>query len=431
MNHRVPRPRLDWGAPTAPLVVAALVAPLAAVLQSKAMAPVALVALAACVLLARRAQGAWPWPRGGALWAGLALGAWGTASALWALEPTRTLTSGLALFGLVLLTGAAAHAAAADTPENRRQLGRALVAGLIIGLGAAVLDHATDSGLRAAVRGLRTIPPELAFGLKPAVSVMALLLPLLAGANLPPRVRVAMLALGGGIVLWLPGDTARIAMLAGLLVVALASLESWRRPALRAVPAILGAAMALTVMATPLALPAALAWATPMVERLPPSAIHRLVIWDFGLEAAARKPLQGWGMEAARALPGGRDHPEPERLARLGVHSPELQVWFAAPHLELLPLHPHNGPLQIRLELGWVGSLLAAAALLLLGLAAGRLAAAVAACGVLASAFVTFLASFGVWQSWWLCSMALAAAFAAALLPPHRSEPCIGTTQAL
>ncbi|MXP61926.1 O-antigen ligase domain-containing protein [Roseomonas sp. M0104] len=430
MTHRLPRAPLAWGAPTTPLAIAALLAPLAAVLQSRAMAPVALVALMATVLLARRRQGSWPWPRGAALWAGLALGAWGALSGLWALEPSRALTSGLSLAGLVLLTGAAVRAVGADHPGNRHRLGRALLAGLALGLVAAALDHATNSGLRAAVRGLRAIPPELAFGLKPAVSVLALLLPLLAGTLLPARLRVAFLVLGAAVVLWLPGDTAAIALLAGLAVLALASLEGWRhRP--RILPAALGAAMAVTMLATPLVLPAVLAHLAPVVERLPPSAIHRLVIWDFGLDAAAQKPLRGWGMEAARALPGGREHPEPERLARLGVHRPDLQVWFSAPHLELMPLHPHNGPLQIRLELGWVGSLLAAAALWLLALSARGLAAAAAACGTIASAFVTFLASFGVWQSWWLCSMALAAAFAAGLLPPDRSDGRVDTTLAL
>ncbi|HWX51380.1 MAG TPA: O-antigen ligase family protein [Roseomonas sp.] len=427
MNHGVSRPGLDWGAPTTPLAAAALLAPLAAVLQSKAMAPVALIALLACVLLARRAQGAWPWPRGGALWTGLALGAWGTLSAFWALEPGRALTAGLALLGLVLLTGAAGHAVAADSPTNRARLGPAVLAGLIIGLAAAAFDHATGSALRAAVRGLREIPPELAFGLKPAASVMALLLPLLAGTSFPLRLRVLLLVLGGALLLWLPGDTARIAMLVGLGTAALAALEIWRRPPLRIVPALLGGVLAVTVLATPLLLPAALTWTAPAVEHLPPSAIHRLAIWDFSLEKAAQKPLQGWGMEAARALPGGKNHPEPERLERLGVHRPDLLAWFAAPHLELMPLHPHNGPLQIRLELGWVGSALAAAAFLLLGLMAGRVPAGAAACGALASAFVTFLASFGVWQSWWLCSAALAAALAAGLLP-SRGATAAGST---
>ncbi|MGY4800926.1 hypothetical protein [Teichococcus aerofrigidensis] len=51
-----------WSAPTAPLVAALVVAPFVAVLQSKAMAPLALVAMALAVVLARRATGRWPWP---------------------------------------------------------------------------------------------------------------------------------------------------------------------------------------------------------------------------------------------------------------------------------------------------------------------------------------------------------------------------------
>ena len=59
--------------------------------------------------------------------------------------------------------------------------------------------------------------------------------------------------------------------------------------------------------------------------------------------------------------------------------------------------------------------MLAALALLMLGLAAARCAVPAAAAGALASGFVTFFASFGVWQNWWLCAAALALTIAAAL----------------
>ncbi|KAA2215014.1 O-antigen ligase family protein [Teichococcus oryzae] len=399
-----------------PLCAAALLAPPLAVLQSKAMAPLALLALLATVLLARRAQGRWPWPSAPAFWAGLALAAWGCLSALWAIEPGRALSNGLSLGGLVLLAGAAARAAMEDLGAARRQLGFAILAGLAIGLAAALFDHLTGSTLRAAVRGLDQIPPSLAFGLKPAASVMALLLPLLAGIALPPAARALLLVAGCVLLLFIPGDTARLAALAGIVAVALVAAEQrWRRQSAPRLPVVLGAALGTAMLLTPLMLGPAMQAMAPMVERLPPSAIHRLAIWDFGLEKAAEHPLLGWGMESARALPGGKDRPEPERLAELGVHSAAVRAWFEAPHLELMPLHPHNGPLQIRLELGWIGSGLAALAFLALGCSAARSAAPAAASGVLASAFVTFFASFGTWQIWWLCSAAMALAFAAAL----------------
>lgn len=404
-----------WSAPTAPLAAALVVAPFVAVLQSKAMAPLALVALALAVVQARRATGRWPWPRGPALWAGLALGLWGTASALWAPEPGRALSGGLGFAGTVLLAGAAYRAAGEDSPGRRAWLGQALVAGLALGLAAALLDHLTGSGLRAAVRGLREIPPQLAFGLKPAASVMALLLPLVAAAALPRRWRVAGLALGGGVLLWVSGDTARLAAAAGLILVALTALERRLRPGAPAwTPRLLGLGMAAVLLATPLLLGPALRHLPPSFQSLPPSAVHRLVIWDFGMERAREKPLLGWGLEAARALPGGKENPSSDRLSRLGVERPGLRAWFAAPHVELMPLHPHNGALQIWLELGWVGVVIAALALLLLAFAA-RGPAAAAMTGALGSAFITFLASFGAWQSWWLCSAALALACAGGL----------------
>ncbi|WP_419896825.1 O-antigen ligase family protein [Roseomonas sp. USHLN139] len=423
-------PRIIWTAPTAPILLAALLAPTVAVLQSKAMAPIGLVALVAAVLLARRESGRWPWPlRLGsgttpgqaALGLGLLLGLWGAASAAWAPEPARALKDGLAFAGLVLLAAAAARAVAQSGPEARAPLPHALVAGLFLGLGLALADHLSGSALRAAVRGLAEPTPQLAFGLKPAASVMALLLPLLAATPWGRAARIALPLAGALLLLAVPGDTARIAVIAGLAAAGLAALlQRWAPGRLAAV---LGLALAAIILATPPLLPALLQKVAPVAERLPPSAIHRLVIWQFGAERAAERPLLGWGMEASRALPGGDDRPSPDRLAAIGVTSPALLDWFAAPHVKLMPLHPHNGPLQLRLELGTIGSLLAAAAVMLLAMQAGLMPLGAGALGSLVSGFVTFLASFGAWQSWWLCSLALALVLAQGLQDGRKAGP--------
>ena len=405
---------IDWRAPSLPLMAGAAVAPFAAVLQSKAMTPIGLLALVACILLARLRQGGWAWPRGGALWAGVALAGWGAATAPWAIDPRRSLSEALVLVGMVLLAGGAAQAVLRDAPSQRRRLGHAVLGGLALGLVAALADHLTGNAIRAGVRGLTVVPDSLAFGLKPAASVMALLLPLVAGADLSARWRGAALAAGLVLLLLIPGDTAKLAALAGLAV---AGAVAWRPAVARALAVLL----ALAMLATPLLLGPAIDAARPQIERLPPSGIHRLMIWDFALGRAAERPLAGWGMESSRAIPGGGQRPDDARLARLGVTDAGLRSWFAEPHLRLLPLHPHNGPLQIRLELGWVGSALAALAVLLLGLAAARCAVPAAASGALASAFVTFFASFGVWQNWWLCAAAMALAIAAGLLAPRKA----------
>jgi O-antigen ligase len=406
MNRPLALP--DWRAPSLPLMAGAIVAPFAAVLQSKAMTPIGLLALVGCVLLARLQQHRWPWPRGAASWAGVGLGAWGALTAPWAIDPRRSLSEALTLAGMVLLAAAAARAVAGDTPAHRRRLGHAVMIGLALGLLTALLDHLTGNAIRAGVRGLTEVPASLAFGLKPAASVMALLLPLLASADLPSRWRGAALAAGLVIVLAIPGDTAKLAALAG---VAVAGMVAWQTAAARGLAALL----ALVVLATPLLLGPVIMAAGPQIERLPPSGIHRLMIWDFALGRAAERPVTGWGMESSRNIPGSDLRPDDARLARLGVTDGALRAWFAEPHLRLLPLHPHNGPLQIRLELGWPGSALAALAVLLLGLAAARCAIAPAAAGALASAFVTFYASFGAWQNWWLCAAAMALVIAAGM----------------
>jgi len=391
--------------PALPLAVALAAAPFAAVLQSKAMAPVALSALALSVLAARRGAAAWPWPRGPLAAVAALLGLWGAASALWAPEPGRALGAGLSLAGMALLAAAAVRAVAPLAEEPRRRLMAALAFGLVLGLAAAALDALSGHALRAGVRGLSEVPPTLSFGLKPAASVMALLLPLAVALPWPALPRALLLAGGAAVIVALPGDTAKIAAVFGVLV----ALAAARAP--RLVPRLLGAGLAVAILAMPL-----LVAAVPRlpVEHLPTSALHRMLIWDFTAARIAERPLLGWGMEASRTIPGGRDSPPAAILDRMRVSDPARRAWFAEPHVQVLPLHPHNGALQVWLELGAVGAMLAAALAFLLGGAAARAPHPGAAAGALASAAVTAMLSFGAWQAWWVAAMLLAAAAAAA-----------------
>jgi O-antigen ligase len=392
-----------------PLAIAIGAAPFVAVLQSKALAPVALVALLLAVIAHRRAQGAWPWPRGIALGCAAGLGLWGALTALWAPEPARALTDGLGLAGLALLAGAAARAAAADGEAARALLGRALFWGLLAGCAAALFDLASGHALRMGVRGLSERPFGIEFGLKPAASFFAMLLPLLALAPLPQIWRWAALAFGTAAVLVLPGDSAKIAALIGVALLAAGALA----PRLAARAAALGLAAALIL--GPALIGKVLDRRLLPADTLPLSATHRLLIWDFAEARIAERPLLGWGLEASRAIPGGRDAPTPTALTRIGLVDPWRRDFLAGPTIQSLPLHPHNGALQIRLELGWPGVLLAAGLLASLGFAAASRARPEALAAALAAAFVTGMLSFGTWQGWWLAAQALAIAAAAGL----------------
>jgi O-antigen ligase len=121
-------------------------------------------------------------------------------------------------------------------------------------------------------------------------------------------------------------------------------------------------------------------------------------------------------MEASREIPGGRGNPPAEVLDRMRVTDPARRAWFAEPHVQILPLHPHNAALQVWLELGAVGAALAAALAWLLGVAAARATCPAAAAGALASGAVTAMLSFGAWQAWWIAAGLLAAAACAGCL---------------
>ncbi|MCO6416911.1 O-antigen ligase family protein [Siccirubricoccus sp. KC 17139] len=393
-------------APADALGVALLVAPLAGVLQSKALAPIALCGLLGVVVLHRLRRGAWPWPGGAATAAALGLFGWALVTALWAPVAGLAAFTAVQIGAFVALGAAAARAVAEEEEGARQRLLRSASIGLALGIAAAGLDYATGHAIRGFVRGLREPPDTLMFGLKPAASAMGLWLPLLAVAPLPRWLRVAGLLAGAAVLAWLPGESAKIAVAVGALAGALA----WLAP--RRGPRLVGAGLALVLLLTPYVLGPVLARGIPAAG-WPPSAAHRLLIWDFVGTRIAEKPLFGWGMEASRNIPGHRDPAPPEVLARFGLTTPHAATWIH--QAERLPLHPHNGALQLRLELGIPGVLLAALLAWWLGVAAARSAAPAVATAMLAAGSVTGMLSFGAWQEWWVGAELLALVAASGL----------------
>jgi O-antigen ligase len=389
--------------PGLPLAIALVAAPFVAVLQSKAMAPLGLIPMAITLGLGWRAGWRPSLPHGPVLLIGLLLAAWGAITTLWAPDPGRAALLAVTLAAMMLL----AHGAAAAAQGAR--LLPWIGFGLVFGLAAAFADWQSGNALRAAVRGLKEVPEALMFGLKPAASLMALLLPMGFALPWPWVARAALLLLGAGVLITLPGETARLATIAGLGAAAL----SLAAP--RLMPRLVGAGVALAILAMPL-----LVGLIPQIPSasLPPSAVHRLVIWDFTAARIAEKPITGWGLEASRAMPGGGARPDAATLDRLNIKAPAQRDFLAMPHVQVMPLHPHNGALQLWLELGGIGALIGAALMLALGVAASRSAAPEVGAGMLASAAVTGMLSFGLWQAWWVASLLLA--MVALMLVPRR-----------
>ena len=330
----------------------------------------------------------------------VALLLWMLLSGLWALRPAdvNSTLQGLApllLAGVLLamLPGELEAAAAA-------WIGRAVVAAFALLALLLAIELLSDGVLFRLVLTLRGRPP----GWFPAIASRATVL-------------MVLLAWPAALALWrlgwrqlaaaLPfvalgvatlGDHAssKAAALAGILVFALV----WRFGRT--------AALALTGLFAALVLVAPLLPLGPLAPDLYAgwlgdvrySGLHRLYIWEFTAGRILEHPWTGWGLDAARSIPGGA-----AEIARGGA---------------LMSLHPHNAPLQIWLELGLVGAALAAALIVIVGRAiAARQWDPVDRAGATAAltAIMVFeCLSYGVWQTWWVGTIGLVAGWLAAVI---------------
>ncbi|HEX4505806.1 MAG TPA: O-antigen ligase family protein [Alphaproteobacteria bacterium] len=134
------------------------------------------------------------------------------------------------------------------------------------------------------------------------------------------------------------------------------------------------------------------------------SGQHRVEIWHFAAERTLERPLFGWGFNASRYVPNG-----------------DAVSQFLPPGQSLIPLHPHDAFLQVWLEIGAVGAIIVAG-ILLLGLKAiGQWPAAVARFALpgYAAGLVIAGLAFGIWQSWWMATLAFSAVAYRMIGPEH------------
>jgi O-antigen ligase len=347
-----------------------------------ALAAVAGLCAAGLVLSPLRARMAPPWPPIALL---LALLAWGGLSAAWSIDPWRSLAldarlAGMAAAGLAL-------AAAAPRMAAPGRLALCLVAGTVAAIGLAAVDLA-GNGI---VSRLVSVRPFAAPRLNQiAVWVAIVLLPTAALLIAARRVLLAagLAILMGATVYGLDATGGKTALAAALPAAAL--LYLWPR----AVSGIAAGLSVAAILTAPLTLPSLARSPTVFaaVDGFKESAGHRLLIWRFTGERIADRPLFGWGLDAARAVPGG-----------------DVE---ARPGEKFLPLHPHDSALQVWLELGLPGAVLFALAVgglwLRLGAAPWPRLYLAAAGGSLTVVSAVAGAGWGIWQEWWLGTLALA-----------------------
>jgi O-antigen ligase len=346
---------------------------------------------------------------------------WGALSLIWAINPrgavtTLAQTTGVLVCAAVLMSG---------TSMLGAQATRKLFRVVAIVLAAAMCLYAIELAFGAPIRSLTRITApsgeELFSPYNRGLTVFLLLVAptvISLRRNSQPRFAAA-LSLGAGAIIYLYyGGSLQTALTGGLFAALLAFL--WRAQAVKA----LGLLTALMILLAPFVVHFTLMG--DAIDRIAPrigslSAVHRLVIWEFATGKIEERPLAGWGLDAARAMPGGKE----KRTIVFGRESGTY-----ARDLEELPLHTHNLALQLWLELGVIGAALGAGFVAWLFLQIARAQGDRIETALLTGHATTALLiaglSYGIWQAWWLSTLVLSAALcrlAMAAAPANADKP--------
>jgi O-antigen ligase len=338
-------------------------------------------------------------PRGPACVAGLFL-VWAFISTTWAVQPQVALHKAFQLLGLFAAGFIVLGAFRGGLSDRaRKSAGLVLAAGIGLVLGLFIIEIVFDAPLSFLLyRGNRFDLHWLMTRHNRATTVVAILLvpaALSVHHRFGARAVVAFVALAIVILSFMSGRTAMVSAVLAASVAAAALL--W--PVV--VRWLVAAGLAATIFLAPLlptlipSTPERLAVVKEEAARLQVfSLFHRLRIWEFTVERIGERPILGWGLDSSRALPGGKDESDAAG--------------------ERMSLHPHNNALQVRVELGLPGLLLASV-LALWPIVRLRRYCADGATGILGAASAVAIVasmSYGVWQSWWVAALWFTAALA-------------------
>ncbi|WP_428248610.1 O-antigen ligase family protein [Ferrovibrio sp.] len=322
------------------------------------------------------------------------LGAWillGWASALWSIDRTNSLETMQGLSALLIaaacLLALAQRFDATQYSAWHRHFAYSLIIGFTLLVALLLFDQLSGGKVYAVTIGLlkrrNDWIPNL--NIRAGVFVTLSMWPALLAAywlHRRPILPLALLLLGAIAAYISPQVTAKLAFCAGLGTAILIRLGG--RITLGAIMLVIGLSMLLLPVLLGLFFNAETL--LKIYPNLHYSAVHRLHVWDFVAERFLERPWLGWGIDAARALPGA------------GAMLPSGG--------EQVPSHPHNGVLQFWLELGIPGGLLLLAGhgTIWHALSSDKLRNTMRAAGTgcYVTALIYFLASFNSWHSWWI-----------------------------
>ncbi|MBF0268020.1 MAG: O-antigen ligase family protein [Alphaproteobacteria bacterium] len=343
------------------------------------------------------------------LWLMTGLCLWALASALWAFDPVANGFGALRL-GLLMLAGLLLVSLAGGmTADQSRLFCRTFVVAYAAIALLIAFDLASGMPVTRASYALRGMFPQDDFDFshdtKNRAVLLALLLPpafLAARREWGLKTSLPLACLALLLILLHHSETSLLCVIG---MAAAAPLAFWRpKPLLWA--GLLGLGL---LFALPPLLHGNMLTAREIARQFPDtskSLLARFIIWEYAAERIREKPLAGLGFDAAREI-GGR---EPMRHYDFDPF-PDGATY--RPLMEPIPLHTHNGVIQLWLELGAVGAVLGG---LLLALAwRGGLRKAdpwqrAGSAALFMAAMAPMLSSYGLFQNWWVGSVWIAIA---------------------
>jgi len=328
---------------------------------------------------------------------------WAAASSIWAIETDRAVFLVIRIVAICLAGFALLLVLTKTSSAIRRVQELLILYGYGLGIAFLAIGYAYASLTTEALWGSYYFDPLTT--LNNGANTMTLMAwPVLAILWRQQHYKI-MAALISGIavsLLFLSSGAALLALFSGLTTFAIV-LKFGRRAGLT-----IGVILAILVISTPSIVKTLLNPETvkSFASEFPPSVKHRVLMWQFANDRINEKPILGWGMDASRDLP--------------------QEEFRLSPNMQIMPLHPHNAFLQIRLELGWPGIVMTAVLLLSIFWAflppnAARSIGAIRVGG--ATSYISICAvSYGVWQNWWIATAWILATLIA-IATAHEGRP--------
>ncbi len=419
LNER--RPKWSWG-PRAPQAIllsfAFLVLPFVAVFASAQMTAL-LILIGGLMLLTNPVSGLGPLSRQHILLPVLGLLVWGVLSGFWVIEGVEFASRIGKLAGLTVLGVLAIIHAQECADRDKRMMAQSLGIGCAILLLLYGFERMTDSLLL----GLFTdkSPAELFAALNRPGSILVMLvwptLAILAWLG-RPTLALWLIPVTLASVFGSAGMIAFVALFCGILVAAsgaiLPRFTTWLLAILIPVGLLLS-----PVFVKNTEIQESLAG---VLEDSGKSIRHRLIIWDFTGSKIAEAPLLGHGLASSRHLPGSTQSAL-DYVQEQGITWTRKIDRSGLSRSSVLSLHPHNGALQIWVELGILGIVLISTFCVLAAFACNRgdRWQRSARFGLFTTTLFICLVSYGQWQSWWVATLFFSGA-AISLVPIREGQ---------